>query len=235
MFGREYFEENPLVPFPWLWWNVKAHFGNRTACRHEIHLAETLALGIRGEYCEEMWTGLEQGSTSPIGFLPDGTPIVRELSIFKPVAEVHNEFLRNSMPNLFQLLPDDLARYAERRTPGGWDDGSEDIRHLFCWNLLYWWFSYIFDTCVLDKRFTFDEDLEPLMVRPHAVPSYSLAFANATYWDWQEEEEYTPSPLTHGFALVHQYLHSEFMRVEEIREAGTQERWFGDPPWAHRL
>jgi hypothetical protein len=229
MFGREVFEDNLILPFPWLWWEEKARFGTRTACRYGLGMAESLSVALRESYIGELSSGLLK-RVDPCEELTDGTPLIPWYSLWGPIPETHDAFLSEMVPDLFDLLAKELAISARMLPLSDWDERAADIRHLLCWNLLYEWFyqvSGLYSFHLGDSRSWFRVGIEE-------KSSFASASANATYWEWRDKnEQYMLSITTPMTALMLQGLHKEM--DETFQASGKEPVEFGNPPWAHKL
>ena len=208
------------IPLPWGWYlgigrRIGTKYGTKGFCLHEIRIAESFSEGLRRDYVQTLhgYNYSTKDASAPIE-----TDIGSLGSLWPPLAWGHEDILEANFPAIEEFLPEHLIKWISKRKVEDWTRAVDNIYCLSSWYLFYWWFLFN-----LEGKTFLSLGKQLGMAHGNAARRHAVAFADATYWSWNELNF---SEATQMLAMATATQRSRIDLMEPLADYVTE-----TPPW----
>jgi hypothetical protein len=212
------------LPLPYAWFlgkgrRIGSRYGSKGFCLHELRIAESFSESLRRQYVQTLHDYHEGTKVAS----PVQTDIGGLSSLWPPLAWGHEDILEANFPAITEFLPEDLIEWIRKRRVEDWERAKDNIYCLSSWYLFYWWFLSNLE----GKTFLLPDTtgVPKKMAHGNAARRHAVAFADATYWSWNELKF---SQLTYMTATALAVQRSPIDLMEPLSKYVTD-----TPPWFH--
>jgi hypothetical protein len=215
------------LPLPYAWFlgkgrRIGSKYGSKGFCLHELGIAESFSESLRRQYVQTLHD-YHEGTKVAYPVQTDVGPLS---SLWPPLAWGHEDILEANFPAITEFLPEDLIEWIRKRKVEDWERAKDNIYCLSSWYLFYWWFL----SNLQGKTFTYPGVSPPVpkkMAHGNAARRHAVAYADATYWEWQRSGRF--HVLTWNMAMA---MATQRWRIDRSMESLA--KYVTDtPPWFH--
>ena len=211
------------LPLPYAWFagtgrRIGSRYGSKGFCWHEIRIAESFSESLRRQYVQTLHDYHEDTKVA----YPVPTDVGPLSSLWPPLDWGHEDILDANFPAITEFLPEDLIEWIRKRKVEDWERAKDNIYCLSSWYLFYWWFL----SNLQGGTFSWPGVGAFKLVDGNAARRHAVAFADATYWSWNELKKF--SQLTYMTATALAVQRSPIDLMEPLSKYVTD-----TPPWFH--
>ena len=177
------------TPLPFAWFlgkgrRIGSRYGSKGFCWHELQIAESFSENLRKQYVQTLHDYHEDTKDA----YPVQTDVGPLTLLWPPLAWGHEDILEANFPAITEFLPEDLIEWIRKRKVEDWERAKDNIYCLSSWYLFYWWFL----SNLQGKTFTYPGTNPMKMAHGNAARRHAVAYADATYWEWQRSGKFPP-------------------------------------------
>jgi hypothetical protein len=199
-----------------------SRYGSKGFCWHELRIAESFSESLGRQYVQTLHD-YHEGTKVAYPVQTDVGPLH---SLWPPLAWGHEDILEANFPAITEFLPEDLIEWIRKRKVEDWERAKDNIYCLSSWYLFYWWFLSNLE----GKTFTYPRvaggppPVPMILTRENAARQKAVAYADATYWEWQRSGRFAVLSwnMAEGLATYRERID----RMEPLAKYITD-----TPPW----